>query len=413
MDREPTDRGRRQGTGPRGRDGSGTVDDRGASSSGRACVLVAAPLGHIVAAGGSSADLLGLTGRDLAFLSLRDLVHPEDRTSMVDAMTHAVRHDATTEVGVRVRARSRWVQVWAAVDPPSRGPGGRVDRWAIRLLSAGPALEQGSSQIPATSPIERAIVRGELDLDYQPIVAIASREVVGLEGLVRWCRPGGVRLSPRTFLPQAEELGVMDQVMRRVLHVGCEALLTGGTRVPAVSVNVSTSQLAHPAFLADLACVLERTGADPQRLTLELTGLEAGADLDDVARVLGRAVTEAGVRVALDDVGAASSSVGALTRLPIEVVKIDRSFTSVAAQPGSRRERDALAGLVDLAHRLGCQVVAEGIETDAQLDVARGAGADHVQGFLLGRPGPLVPPSRGQATPSWCAPVMNTASTAG
>jgi EAL domain-containing protein (putative c-di-GMP-specific phosphodiesterase class I) len=365
------------------------VDDLGASSSDGACVLVAAPLGHIVAAGGSSADLLGLTGRDLAFLSLRDLVHPEDRTSLVEAMTRAVRHEVTTEVEVRVRARSRWINVRAAVDPPGRGAGGRVDRWAIRLLSAGPAPERGSGTVPAASPIERAILRGELDLDFQPIVTITSREVVCLEGLVRWCRPGGVRLSPRSFLPQAEELGVMDQVMRRVLHLGCEALLTGGPGVPAVSVNVSTSQLVHPAFLADLACVLERTGADPQRLTLELTGLDAGADLDDVARILGRAVTEAGVRAALDDVGAASSSVGALTRLPIEVVKIDRSFTAVAARPGSRRERDALGGLVDLAHRLGCQVVAEGVETDEQLGVAREAGVDHVQGFLLGRPGPL------------------------
>ena len=232
------------------------------------------------------------------------------------------------------------------------------------------------------------VERGELVLHYQPVKAIASGAVVAMEALVRWQHPTLGIVAPAEFIPLAEETGLIGEIGRWVLQEACTqcaAWRAEGYENVDVSVNVSGRQLEDAQFADSVEAVLEATGLAASALSMEITesvivtegsiGHEALADLQRL-----------GVRIAIDDFGIGYSSLSYLARLPVHALKVDRTFI---AGLGTAQDGSIVTAMVDLAHKLGLEVVAEGVETEIELEQLRQADCDEAQGFLLGRPAPL------------------------
>lgn len=227
-----------------------------------------------------------------------------------------------------------------------------------------------------------ALARGELELFFQPIVALADGSVVTVESLVRWRHPQRGLLSPADFLPQAERVGLMPDIERWVIAAACQTAATwAGACPPAVAVNISPQHLARTWLVPVIRQALAQSGLPGERLVLEIT--EEFAVLEPAAAAANlRECVALGVRVAMDDFGAGHASLKHIGALPITTVKLDRSL--VAQQTGPV----VIRAVVDLAHTLGLQVVAEGVEEPEQLAWLRDCECDAVQGFLLARPVP-------------------------
>ena len=227
-----------------------------------------------------------------------------------------------------------------------------------------------------------AIERGELILRYQPVASFATDAVTSCEALVRWLHPVRGELAPGAFLPAVEHT----PLMRRLTAYVLDRALADAAQWPAdrgVAVNVSPEDVLDAAFADAVAERLERHGLEPNRLTLEVTETTVLADPARASVTLGR-LRRLGVRVALDDFGTGYSSLTHLQRMPVDVVKIDRSF--VDALGSDRAARAIVRSTVVLAHALGATVVAEGAETERTVALARSNGCDAVQGYALARP---------------------------
>jgi diguanylate cyclase (GGDEF)-like protein/PAS domain S-box-containing protein len=235
--------------------------------------------------------------------------------------------------------------------------------------------------------LRRALENGELQLYYQPEVD-ASGSLVGLEALLVWNHPRLGATSPQRFIPVAEESGMIVPIGAWVLAQAClqhAAWLRAGAVNVKMAVNVSAAQFSRPDFVETVAQALAESGLTPSLLELELTESMVMRDLDESARQMDR-LRALGVSISIDDFGTGYSSLGYLWRLPIDTLKIDRSFLEDI-------DRDAntiplVQAIVTLAHGLGLRVVAEGIETQSQMEVLRNAGCEIFQGFLLGEPRP-------------------------
>ncbi len=243
-----------------------------------------------------------------------------------------------------------------------------------------------------------AVAADELRLHHQPLVSLRTGQVTGTEALVRWQR-GDVLVPPGDFIPLAEETGLVVPLGSWVLAQACADLETmDATGRPGmrVNVNVSPRQLAGDGFVDHVAAVLAERCTDPARVVVELT---ESAVVDDPHRVGGllQDLRAAGHTIALDDFGTGYSSLSHLMRLPVDVVKLDRSFVADVAT--SSRTRRLVRALVQVCHDLGLSVTVEGIETPHQLDAVLEAGCDTVQGFLLARPVPLERLIGGLLTP--------------
>jgi diguanylate cyclase (GGDEF)-like protein/PAS domain S-box-containing protein len=231
--------------------------------------------------------------------------------------------------------------------------------------------------------LERAIDRSEFQLAYQPIVGLESGRVVGAEALLRWHHPDRGVLLPGEFVPLAEESGLIVRIGQWVLQQAVDDM-AAWPRVADpvyVSVNVSPRQLVEPRFDRDVAEALEASGAAPGRLLLEFTESALIGDAAPVAATL-HAMEHLGIRLGIDDFGTGFSSLSYLGRLPIDVLKIDRSFV---AELGSEDGRAVVAAIVRLSEALGLDVIAEGIETEAQLQALRALGVGTGQGHLFAR----------------------------
>jgi EAL domain-containing protein (putative c-di-GMP-specific phosphodiesterase class I) len=229
---------------------------------------------------------------------------------------------------------------------------------------------------------------GELLLHYQPILRLDDLAVVGAEALLRWRRGGQDLVAPGMFVPVAEETGVIVDIGRWVLHEACRQTRTWQTnhRRPAplhLSVNVSARQVHAPGLVADVAAALEASGLDPGCLVLELTESVLMDDPERAAVTL-EELKELGVRLAIDDFGTGYSSLAYLQRFPIDILKIDRSF--VARLLGGPEDAAVAHAIIKLGQTLHLDVVAEGIETDDQLNELRGLGCEYGQGYLFARP---------------------------
>ena len=236
--------------------------------------------------------------------------------------------------------------------------------------------------------LRRAMTQDELELFYQPLVNAQTRACVGVEALVRWKHPTQGRLSADAFIPLAEETGLIISIGRWVLRRACHQLRSWreqGVGALRVSVNVSPREFRAPGFLENLAGILEETQMRPGELELELT--ERGVMQHDrkTFDVL-REVKKMGVRLAVDDFGTGHTTFHYLKHFPLDTLKIDKSLTQGIAS--DVKDAAITKALLVMAHRLQLNVVAEGVETEAQMSFLGDHRCDEVQGYLFSRPLP-------------------------
>ncbi|NKC30137.1 EAL domain-containing protein [Falsiroseomonas selenitidurans] len=272
-----------------------------------------------------------------------------------------------------------------------------------RQMRFDPAME---GQLAGRQALERdlraALAHGAFRFEWQPVADTATGRIVSCEALLRWDRPGHGPVSPSVFVPIAEACGLGGMLDEWVLREGCRQAAAWPHKL-RVALNVSASRF-HLGGLAGLvAAMLRESGLEPDRLELEVT---EGTLIKDeaAAAVTIEELHVLGVRVALDDFGTGYSSLGYLHALPLDKVKLDRSF--IRDIDGSERARNVIRAVLQLCRGLGLKACAEGVETQSQLDFLRLEGCELVQGYLIGRPHP-VPPQPDNALPATPAPAAS------
>lgn len=240
------------------------------------------------------------------------------------------------------------------------------------------------------SQLRSAIARDELVLHYQPKVDIASGAMHSVEALVRWAHPLRGLVAPGDFIALAEERGLIVPLGRWVMQAACRQMQgwrSAGLLVPSVAINLSARQFASDTLLDDLVDALALYGIAASEFEVELTESVLMADPERACRVLEQ-MHAMGVSISIDDFGTGYSSLSYLKRVPAQTVKIDRSF--ISGLPDNKDDAAITQAVIAMAHSLGLGVVAEGVETDAQLQMLRHMGCDEAQGYLLGRPLPAA-----------------------
>jgi diguanylate cyclase (GGDEF)-like protein len=251
--------------------------------------------------------------------------------------------------------------------------------------------DQTLERLDLENDLRLGIAREELRLQYQPIVELASGDIVGFEALVRWQHPTRGLVPPLAFIPMAEETGLIVPLGRWVLDVACRQAATWnasearrGASPLFVSVNLSARQFIQNDLVDDVGRALARSGLAADALELEITESVLMDQSETGVRTLGE-IRDLGVRLVLDDFGTGYSSLSYLKHLPLDTIKIDRTFVAGVEEAG---DRSIVEAVIALAHGLGIGIVAEGIETAAQADRLRELGCDLGQGFLFSRPVP-------------------------
>jgi diguanylate cyclase (GGDEF)-like protein/PAS domain S-box-containing protein len=241
--------------------------------------------------------------------------------------------------------------------------------------------------------LRRGIERQELALYYQPVVALASGQITGLEALVRWEHPERGKLDPAEFIAVADESGLIEPIGRWVQETACRQILAWHEQRPDqrpldVSVNLSLRQVSHRDLASSVAQILARTGLDPVHLRFEITESVLVEESASAQATL-EALSELGVRLILDDFGTGYSSLAYLNRFPLDALKIDREFVDAL---GIEQERTAIVeAIIGMARALSLDVIAEGVENEAQLSELRRLGCDYAQGHLFSR---ALPPEK-------------------
>jgi EAL domain-containing protein (putative c-di-GMP-specific phosphodiesterase class I) len=252
-----------------------------------------------------------------------------------------------------------------------------------------PAIHAGIlEQLDLENDLRRALQREEFVLHYQPQVDGRTGRICGVEALLRWQHPERGRVQPQEFIALAEKSGLIVRLGEWVLRTACaqnRAWREAGLLCLPVAVNVSPVQLQQPDLAETVARALEETGLAPACLRLEIT---EGAVMQDAKMTINvlRDLRELGVEISVDDFGTGYSSLSYLKRLPIDEVKIDRSF--VHDVPGDPDDAAIVAAIIALAQALNLRVVAEGVETQEQLAFLRERGCHVMQGYLFARPMP-------------------------
>jgi diguanylate cyclase (GGDEF)-like protein len=254
--------------------------------------------------------------------------------------------------------------------------------------------QRATDRLELEAELRRALERSELRVHYQPEVSLdASGGVVGFEALVRWEHPQRGLIAPREFIPLAEETGIVVAIGQFVLEQALHQIASWRRSRPrlTMSVNLSARQLEDTGLSSMLASAIDAAGSSPDALCLEITETTVARNPEAMIRAL-NGLKAVGVTIAIDDYGTGSSLLSSLRRLPIDVLKIHESFVrGLGTDPG---ETTIVGAVVELAHALGLGVVAEGVETEAQLTQLRELGCDSAQGYLFS---PAVPEEEAHA----------------
>jgi EAL domain-containing protein (putative c-di-GMP-specific phosphodiesterase class I) len=253
-------------------------------------------------------------------------------------------------------------------------------------LYGGRSGDSAYPRLALEADLHNALDNEELRVVYQPIVDLTTRRVVGVEALVRWHhRTLGV-VRPDEFIPLAEEAGLVVALDTWVLREACRQTRTwGDAGLPSLrmSVNLSGRHLQHPRMAVTVIEALRDAGIDPSQLELEVTESVAVAEIGDTRETL-EGLRGLGVTIAIDDFGTGYSMLSRLRQFPLDTLKIDRSFVTEITD--SEDDAPIVSATIAMAHSLGLRVIAEGVETEPQLQYLRRNGCDLAQGYLLSRP---------------------------
>jgi diguanylate cyclase (GGDEF)-like protein len=237
--------------------------------------------------------------------------------------------------------------------------------------------------------LRRALERSEFELHFQPVVRLTDQSIVGVECLLRWNHPERGPVPPDDFISIAEDTGAIVEIGNWVIEEACAAgrLMTEQRGAPvSIAVNISPRQFRDPELVSTIRHSLRRARLEPACLELEITETMLMGDVEAASEIV-RRLHKLGIRLAIDDFGTGYSSLNYLKKFPISTVKVDRSF--VADIPESSDDMEITAAVIAMAHRLKMQVVAEGVETQAQLDFLAEQDCDFAQGYLFSHALPL------------------------
>jgi diguanylate cyclase (GGDEF)-like protein len=267
------------------------------------------------------------------------------------------------------------------------------------------SMEQSISEhVRMENDLRRALERNEFEIYYQPQARVDNGRIIGAEALVRWRHPTRGLVSPADFIPLAEETGLINPIGEWVLRTACAQLqgwIKSGLTPIRMAVNLSVKQLLKKDFSATVELALAETGLPPNLLELEITESTLMENAQDTLEALHR-LRNLGLRLSIDDFGTGYSSLSYLKRFPVDIIKIDRSF--VRDVPHDADDAAIVTGIVALAHSLRLQVVAEGVETEAQLRFLKEQSCDLLQGYYLSQPVPAEAFARdllGKPQPQW------------
>jgi diguanylate cyclase (GGDEF)-like protein/PAS domain S-box-containing protein len=283
----------------------------------------------------------------------------------------------STSVGVALSSGRAGVRAEALIHDADSAMYRAKDRGKARFELYDATLRaHAGRRLELVTALRRAVQEDQLRLHFQPQIDLATGAVARYEALVRWEHPTHGLLVPDAFLPAAEETGLIVAVGTTVLREACRQAAHGGVDV---AVNLAARHLSHPDVIAHVTAALDAAALAAESLTLEIPERALTAETAETLRTL----AGLGVRLALDDFGTGTSSLAHLRSGPVEVVKLDG--TLVGGDDG------VLAAVVQLAHALGLETVAEGVETREQLGTLEALGCERAQGYLLGEPAPRVP----------------------
>ena len=244
------------------------------------------------------------------------------------------------------------------------------------------------NRLALENDLRHGLERGEFVVYYQPQLNISTGQIVGVEALVRWQHPERGLVLPMEFIPVAEETGLIVPLGEWVLHAACAQIRSwqeAGLPPLRVAVNLSAREFQQGNLIEAVAGVLEETGLAPEFLQLEITEGVSIQDVDFTIKVMGE-LKEMGVQIAIDDFGTGYSALSYLRRFPIDVVKIDRSF--VCDLTIDSTDAEIATTIIVMAHNLGLEVIAEGVETEEQLAFLKQRRCDEMQGYLFSKPVP-------------------------
>ncbi len=344
-----------------------------------------------------TSDSVARLGGDEFVVLCEDVTGEEDATEIAERIaalfSHPIRVDdreffVSASIGIALATPS--ITADALISQADRAMYRAKQRGRARCelyrIDIDKGLERRAELLHA---LHRACERSEFELHYQPLTALHSDRVTDMEALLRWNHSELGRVAPAEFIPIAEETGLIDEIGRWVLMracADCAAWRRDGLPEVGVTINISGRQLEDASLVRSVRDAIEAAALDPDAVTLELTESVLFSDTVAVRDAL-EELHAIGVRLAIDDFGTGYSSLSYLSKFPIDVVKIDRSFVSGLGDTG--RNTTIVFATVELAHSLGLTVVAEGVETERELSHLRRARCDVVQGFLLGHPRPL------------------------
>lgn len=245
---------------------------------------------------------------------------------------------------------------------------------------------QVASRSSLANDLRQGLAKEEFFLHYQPLVDLNTYRIIGLESLVRWQHPTRGVIPPGEFIPIAEQIGLIDRLGQWVLQKACTdigAVCREGIAEIPVAVNVSGRQFRHRDLIAKIQKALGESELAPSMLELELTENVLMDDSTDYASMLNQ-IKKMGVKISIDDFGTGYSSFRYLKTFPIDTLKIDRSF--IQDLPHNGHNASLVASMIDMGHSLGLSVLAEGVETEEQVEFLKSYDCDRAQGFLFARP---------------------------
>jgi len=250
--------------------------------------------------------------------------------------------------------------------------------------------EKALSLLQIETDLRKAMANKEFDLYYQPIVSLDNISIIGFEALIRWNHPTQGLVYPDSFIPVAEETGLIIPIGRWVLKKACRDLRRWDEQVKSelplfMSVNISSKQFLRPSLIDDIKEILDETGLPPDQLKLEITETALMEDVHETIPLIQR-LKDLGVQIVIDDFGTGYSSMSYLQQLPIDTLKVDQSFISRIENNNDDENKNIVETIVSLAHKLGLKVVAEGVETDKQHSVLSQMNCNMAQGFLFSKP---------------------------